>query len=113
MIRMVGLGDTRAAVRVTLFADKLIHRLLTLGVSVSFPIKTVHLDVDTGRTWSATPNVLFTRTYLRLFWQVIGLASVEHRPAGTSLDVSGGTQIGYGHAHSPAATRMSRARAAS
>lgn len=90
-----GLGDTRAMVRLTPHGDKLIHRVLTTGVSVSFPTKTVNLDVDTGRTWIVTPNVLFTRTYRRPFWQVIGLASVEHRPAGTAIDISAGGQGGY------------------
>jgi hypothetical protein len=33
----VGLGDTRAVVRLTPHADKLVHRVLTTGVSASFP----------------------------------------------------------------------------
>jgi len=92
---LVGLGDTRAFVRLTPYGDKLFHRVLTMGVTASFPTKTVRLDVDTGRTWSVTPSVLFTRTYMRLFWQVMGLATVEHRPAGTAVDVSAGGQVGY------------------
>lgn len=93
--RQAGLGDARATLRLTPHADKLIHRVLTVGLSASFPTKTVQLDVDTGRTWIVSPNVLFTRTYDRPFWQLMALATFEERPAGSALDVSAGGQLGY------------------
>ena len=37
---------------------------------------------------------MFTRTYARHFWQVIGLATIEHRPAGTAVELSVGAQGG-------------------
>lgn len=89
-----GLGDTRAFVRVTPHASKLIHRTLTLGLAASFPTRTVRGSVDPGRVWSVTPSLIFTRTYDKLFWQVMSFASTEWRPAGVALDLSGGAQIG-------------------
>lgn len=89
-----GYGDTRVFARVTPFARKLIHRTLTLGVTASFPTRTVRGSVDPGRTWSVTPSIIFTRTYERLFWQLLTFASVESRPAGVALDLSAGGQVG-------------------
>jgi hypothetical protein len=89
-----GYGDTRVFARVTPFARKLIHRTLTLGVAASFPTRTVRGSVDPGRTWSVTPSIIFTRTYDRLFWQLLTFASTEWRPAGVALDLSAGGQIG-------------------
>ncbi len=91
---MVGYGDTRAFIRVTPHADKLVHRVVTLNLSASFPTRTVRLAVDPGRVWSATPSVIFTRTYADWYWQAIGLATIETRPAGIALDMSAGGQAG-------------------
>lgn len=90
----VGYGDTRAFVRVTPHADKLIHRVLTFNLVASFPTRTVRLSVDPGRVWSVAPSAIFTRTYMGWYWQAIALASVETRPAGIALDVSAGGQAG-------------------
>lgn len=90
----MGYGDTRAFVRLTPFADKLIHRTLTVAVSASFPTRTVRSTVDPGRIWSATPSLIYTRTYARLYWQVLGFAAMELRPAGVALDLSAGGQVG-------------------
>lgn len=91
----VGYGDTRTFVRLTPHANKLIHRVLTTGINVSIPTRTVTFESDPGRIFSVTPTVIFTRTHLRPFWQVMGLATIERRPAGTAVDVSAGGQIGY------------------
>lgn len=90
----VGYGDTRLQVRYTPHARKLIHRVLTLGVNASFPTRTVRSTADPGRTWSVTPNAIFTRTYARWYWQVLALSTVETRPAGTALDVGAAGQVG-------------------
>lgn len=90
----VGYGDTRAYVRVTPFADKLIHRTLTLGLTASFPTRTFRTTVDSGRSWSITPSLFFTRTYAKLYWQLLGFATTEWRPAGVALDLSVGAQVG-------------------
>jgi hypothetical protein len=89
-----GYGDTRAFLRVTPHADKLIHRTLTVAVWASFPTRTVRSLVDPGRLWSVTPSLIFTRTYERLYWQLLGVASTEWRPAGVALDISAGGQVG-------------------
>ena len=89
-----GYGDTRAFVRFTPHADKLIHRTLTFNLVASFPTRTVRISVDPGKVWSVTPSVIFTRTYGEWFWQALGLASVETRPAGVALDFSAGGQAG-------------------
>jgi hypothetical protein len=90
----VGYGDTRAFVRFTPHADKLIHRTLTFNLAASFPTRTVRISVDPGRVWSVTPSMIFTRTYGEWFWQVLTFASVETRPAGLALDFSLGGQAG-------------------
>jgi hypothetical protein len=89
-----GYGDTRAFVRFTPHAAKLIHRTLTFALWASFPTRTVHSVVDPGRLWSVTPSVIFTRTYSRLYWQLLAVANTEWRPAGIALDVSAGGQVG-------------------
>ena len=89
-----GYGDTRAFIRFTPHASKLIHRTLTFALWASFPTRTLRSTVDPGRLWLVTPSAIFTRTYARLYWQVIGLASVEQRPAGVALDLSAGEQVG-------------------
>ena len=89
-----GYGDTRAFVRVTPFADKLIHRTLTIALSASFPTRSFHTTVDAGRSWSLTPSLIYTRTYAKLYWQLLGLATTESRPAGVALDLSAGAQLG-------------------
>lgn len=89
-----GYGDTRVFARVTPYARKLIHRTLTFGVAASFPTRTVRGSVDPGRTWSVTPSIIFTRTYERLFLQLLTFASIEWRPAGVALDLSAGGQVG-------------------
>jgi hypothetical protein len=91
---VVGYGDTRAFVRVTPHADKLVHRTLTFNLSVSAPTRTVRLTVDPGRIWSVSPSLIFTRTYSDWYWQALALASLETRPAGLALDVSAGGQAG-------------------
>jgi len=91
----VGYGDTRVSLRLTPHADKLIHRVVTTGVNLSLPTRSVRFEADPGRSWVVSPNVLFTRTYRRPFWQVMGLATFEHRPAGTAIDLSVGAQAGY------------------
>lgn len=89
-----GYGDTRVFVRATPYGGKLIHRTLTLGLAASFPTRTVRGSVDPGRTWSVTPSLIFTRTYTKLFWQVMSFATTEWRPAGVALDVAAGGQFG-------------------
>jgi hypothetical protein len=89
-----GYGDTRAFLRFTPHADKLIHRTLTFSVWASFPTRTIRSIVDPGRLWSITPSLIFTRTYARLYWQLLGVASTEWRPAGVALDLSAGGQVG-------------------
>ncbi|MCH9683345.1 MAG: hypothetical protein K0V04_18055 [Deltaproteobacteria bacterium] len=92
----VGYGDTRAFVRLTPHADKLIHRLLTAVITVSVPTRTVDfVGADPGRLWVVSPTLVYSRTYSKAFWQVIGVATVENRAAGTAVEVSGGGQIGY------------------
>ncbi|HVH97326.1 MAG TPA: hypothetical protein VM869_01385 [Enhygromyxa sp.] len=91
---VVGYGDTRAFLRFTPHADKLIHRTLTFNLGASFPTRTVRVSVDPGRVWSVTPSMIFTRTYGDWFWQVLGFASLETRPAGLALDLSLGGQAG-------------------
>ncbi len=89
-----GLGDTRVTFRVTPHASKLIHRVFTTGVNLSLPTRTVRYTVDPGRVLQVSPYALFTRTYDLLYWQVIGIAVIDHRPAGVALDLSAGGQIG-------------------
>ncbi len=89
-----GLGDTRLAFRITPHASKLIHRVFTTGVNFSLPTRTVRFRVDPGRVFQTSPYVMFTRTYDLLYWQVIGMGIIEHRPAGLALDLSVGGQIG-------------------
>jgi hypothetical protein len=91
---VVGYGDTRAFVRYTPHADKLVHRTLTFNLAASFPTRTYRTLVDPGKVWSATPSAIFTRTYGGWFWQAIALASVESRPAGVALEASVGGQAG-------------------
>lgn len=90
----VGYGDTRLFVRLTPHADKLIHRVFTTVLNVSLPTRTVTFTADPGRTVIVAPTFIYSRTHPRAFWQLLGLASAERRPAGTALDVSGGGQIG-------------------
>jgi hypothetical protein len=89
-----GYGDTRIFARFTPHADKLIHRTLTFALGASFPTRTIRSIVDPGRLWTVTPSVIFTRTYARLYWQLLGVASAEWRPAGVALDLSAGGQVG-------------------
>jgi len=90
----VGYGDTRVMLRVTPHSEKLIHRVVTAGLNVSLPTRTVELSADPGRTWSFSPYFMFTRTYRRPYWQVLGLATVEQRPAGVALDGHVSAQAG-------------------
>ena len=91
---LAGYGDTRAFVRFTPYADKLIHRTLTIAATASFPTRTVQTTVDPGRTWSLTPSLIFTRTYSRVYWQLLAFGAGEWRPAGVALDLSAGGQFG-------------------
>lgn len=95
-----GYGNTRLQIRVTPHARKLIHRVLSAGLTVSAPTRTVTLKVDPGPVTSASPFVVFTRTYDRHFWQLIGLSTIENRRAGTAIDLSfgaqGGSRVGRG-----------------
>lgn len=93
--RKVGYGDTRAFLRLTPHADKLIHRIVTTGINVSIPTRTLRFEADPGRVWTVSPMVMFTRTHLRTFWQVMLLGTAEHRPAGTAFDVTASGQVGY------------------
>ncbi len=90
----VGYGDTRLQLRFTPHATKLIHRVLTFGANISFPTRSVQLTVDPGPVWGATPYIVFTRTYSLVFWQVLGLATVDARRAGTALNVAASAQVG-------------------
>ena len=91
----VGYGDTRVLLRLSPHADKLIHRVLSVGVNLSFPTRTVRFEADPGNIWIVAPSVLYSRTYRRAFWQAIGALTIEERPAGTALDVTAGMQAGY------------------
>ena len=89
-----GYGDTRVYLRVTPHADKLVHRLLTVGVDASLPTRSFATPGDPGRTWIGSASVYFTRSYRHLYWQTLGLASVETRPAGTAFELSAGALVG-------------------
>ena len=91
----VGLANVRVLTRLTLHADKLYHRVFTVGVNAAFPTRTVRFTVDPGKTWSQAPFVLFTRNYRRPFWQIFASAPIETRPAGTAIDVAVAAQGGY------------------
>ena len=90
----VGYGDTRLLLRVTPHARKLIHRVVTAGLAVSLPTRTVRLNVDPGPVLAVTPHLFFTRTYDRAFWQLLALGVVERRRAGAALDLTLGAQAG-------------------
>lgn len=90
----VGYGDTRLFVRLTPHAEKLIHRVFTTALNVSLPTRTVRFTADPGRTVILAPTFIYSRTHPRAFWQLLGLATYEHRPAGTAIDVSVGGQVG-------------------
>ncbi len=90
----VGYGDTRLQLRYTPHATKLIHRVLTVGINLSMPTRTVRTTADPGRTWVVAPNAIFTRTYSRWFWQVLAVSTVETRPAGTALELGAAGQGG-------------------
>jgi hypothetical protein len=90
----IGYGDTRLQLRFTPHARKLVHRTLSTGITVSAPTRTVKLMVDPGPVTAVSPFVVFTRTYSRHFWQVIGLSVIENRRAGTAVDLSFGAQGG-------------------
>ncbi len=91
---LVGYGNTRVSLRVTPHARKLIHRVLSTGFNLALPTRTVRFPVDPGRTWVVAPYLMFTRTYAQTYWQVIGLGSVESRPAGVGVDLTLGGQVG-------------------
>lgn len=90
----IGYGDTRIQLRVTPHARKLIHRIFSVGLTASLPTRTVRFLVDPGNIVIVSPFAVFTRTYARHFWQVIGLSTIEHRPAGTAVELSVGAQGG-------------------
>ncbi len=90
-----GYGDTRVFVRLTPHADKLVHRVLTTVVNVSFPTRRYELTAaDPGPLWVVAPALVYSRTHPRAFWQLLAVGAYEHRPAGTSIDLSGGGQVG-------------------
>ncbi len=91
----VGYGDTRFELRLTPHADKLTHRVLTLGLNVSLPTRTVEFEVDPGAMTSVTPLVVFNRRYADWSWYALLLAPIEHRPAGTAFDAGAGLGGGY------------------
>lgn len=93
--RKVGYGDTRAFLRLTPHAEKLIHRIITTGINVSVPTRSLRFEADPGRVWTVSPMAMFTRTHLRTYWQVMVLATAEHRPAGTAFDLTASGQMGY------------------
>lgn len=90
----VGYGDTRVQLRFTPHARKLIHRVVTLGLNASLPTRTVRFTVDPGPIVAFAPYVVFTRTYTRWYWQVLGLSTIEHRRAGTAIDLGVSGQVG-------------------
>lgn len=90
----VGYGDTRLQLRFTPHARKLIHRVLTLGATASFPTRTVRFTVDPGPVWSVTPFVVYSRTYSKWFWQVLGLGTLDVRRAGVAIDLGVSGQVG-------------------
>lgn len=90
----VGYGDTRLFLRLTPHADKLVHRVFTTAINVSLPTRTVRFTADPGRTVIVAPAAIFSRTYTRAFWQLLGVATYEHRPAGSAIDLSPGGQVG-------------------
>jgi hypothetical protein len=91
----IGYGDTRLFVRLTPHGDKLVHRVLTVGLAASLPTRSTTRSSEPERPWSLSPHVLFTRSYERAFWSVIGQPTVETRSAGTALDISAAGQLGY------------------
>lgn len=90
----VGYGDTRVQLRFTPHARKLIHRVVTFGINGSIPTRTVVFTVDPGPIGAAAPYVVFTRTYMKWYWQVLGISTIEHRRAGTAIDVGASGQVG-------------------
>jgi len=90
----LGYGDTRLQLRITPHARKLIHRVLSTGITVVAPTRTVKLKVDPGPVTTVSPFIVYTRTYTRHFWQLIGLSVIENRRAGTAVDLSFGAQGG-------------------
>lgn len=90
----VGYGDTRVQLRFTPHARKLIHRVMTLGLNASIPTRTVKFTVDPGPIVAFAPYVVFTRTYEKWYWQVLGISTIEHRRAGTAIDVGASGQVG-------------------
>lgn len=84
-----GYGDTRFELRLTPHGDKLMHRVLTVGVNASVPTRTVRFEVDPGPLWSIAPLIGFSRTFASWSWNVLLLTPIDHRPAGTALEVSG------------------------
>lgn len=90
-----GYGDTRLELRLTPHADKLLHRVLTVGVNASFPTRTVRFQADPGPMWSVAPLVAYTRSYEFWSWQAVLLAPLEHRPAGTAFEGSGAFVVNH------------------
>ncbi len=90
-----GLGNVRVLTRLTLFPDKLFHRVLSFGINAGFPTRTVRFSVDPGKTWSQVPYLVFTRSWHRPFVQVFASTPIETRPAGTAIDVAAAAQGGY------------------
>jgi hypothetical protein len=90
----VGYGDTRVQLRFTPHARKLIHRVLTLGLNASLPTRTVRLTVDPGPVGAVAPYAVFTRTYMKWYWQTLGIATVDIRRAGTAVELGLSAQVG-------------------
>ncbi|WP_434420379.1 hypothetical protein [Nannocystis pusilla] len=90
----VGYGDTRVQVRVTPHASKLIHRVLTAGLNASLPTRTVRFTVDPGPIVAVAPYVVFTRTYMTWYWQVLAISTVDIRRAGVAVDFGASGQVG-------------------
>jgi hypothetical protein len=90
-----GYGDTRFELRLTPHADKLTHRVLTVGLNASVPTRTVRFEVDPGPLWTVAPVVAFSRSFERWSWHALALAPVEHRPAGTALDFSAAALVSH------------------
>ncbi len=93
--RKVGYGDTRAFVRLTPHADKLLHRVVTTGLNLSIPTRSLRFEADPGQVWTVSSMAMFTRTHLRTYWQIMALGTAEHRPAGTAFDLTASGQVGY------------------
>jgi len=90
-----GYGDTSFELLLTPHGSKLKHRVPSFGLRLSVPTRTYELRADPGKLISASPFAAFTRNYAQFYWQVMGLSTLESRPAGLAWDASAGLSAGY------------------